>query len=724
MGASLSEFAEAARMTDPEDAGADGRGSARTILFSAPGVHCASCISVIEQDLGRQPGVLLARVNLSQKRIYVTASESIDADSIRDRIAGLGFKARELEARSSASNESEKVGFALLVRVGVAGFALFNVMLFSVVVWSGAEGATRSMMQWLSALIALPALAYSASPFFISAGRALSNWRMNMDTPISLAIALAASMSLFETWQNGEHVYFDAALALTFFLLAGRYFDERTRTVARSAAEELAALEPNRAIRLDSGVETEVPVDAVRIGDLVLARPGERIPVDGVVAEGHSELDKSFLTGESRPVPVGPNEAVAAGEMNLTGRLNIRVSAAGEDTSLRKIANLVALAERTRSKYASLASKAALIYAPAIHLAAATAFAVWFIGTGDARVAVNVAIALLIITCPCALGLAVPAVSTAASGKLFRERALLKSPTALERLASVDTVVFDKTGTLTVTDTVLADPARHDPESFAIAAALAESSNHPYARALARHATANGIKACRLEEVRERPGFGIEGRYGLQPVRLGSAGWVGVADDAGNATYLKVGGQEPTRFAFVNRMRSGASRAIRELKEMGLEVQVLSGDTAAAVEDAAARLGIECRRSERSPAEKSEIVQELAGNGRKVLMVGDGLNDTGALAFAHASMSPASALDAARVVSDIVLLDPDLQSIPRAIKISRKAKNRILENFGIAACYNLIAVPVAFLGLATPLAAAIAMSASSISVTLNAMRLK
>ena len=720
MGASLSDVSAAARATGP----ADGQSAARTILFSAPEVHCASCISAIERDLGQQPGVLLARVNLSQKRIYVTVSEAIDADSIRDRIAGLGFKARELEARSSASNESEKAGFAFLVRVGVAGFALFNVMLFSVVVWSGAEGATRSMMQWLSALIALPALAYSASPFFISAGRALSNWRMNMDTPISLAITLASSMSLFETWQNGEHVYFDAALALTFFLLAGRYFDEKTRTIARSAAEELAALEPNRAIRLDGGTETEVPVDAVRIGDIVLARPGERIPADGVVAEGHSDLDKSFLTGESRPVPVGPNEAVAAGEMNLTGRLNIRVTAAGEETSLRKIANLVALAEQTRSKYASLASKAALIYAPTIHLAAAIAFGAWFIGTGDARIAVNVAIALLIITCPCALGLAVPAVSTAASGKLFRERALLKSPTALERLASVDTVVFDKTGTLTVADTVLADPARHDPESFAIAAALAESSNHPYARALARHATANGIKPCRLEEVRERPGFGVEGRYGSKSVRLGSARWVGVAGETGNATYLKIGDQEPARFAFANRIRSGASGAIRELKEMGLEVQVLSGDADAAVEDAATRLGIECWQSERSPADKSEIIQELAGNGRKILMVGDGLNDTGALAFAHASMSPASALDAARVVSDVVLLDPDLRSIPRAIIISRKAKNRILENFGIAACYNLVAVPVAFLGLATPLAAAIAMSASSISVTLNAMRLK
>ena len=724
MGAGVSEFIEAGRATGPTEADSDEQGATRTILFSAPGVHCASCISAIERDLGKQPGVLHARVNLSRKRIFVTAAAATDADSIRDRLAGLGYKARELEARSSASNESENAGFALLARVGVAGFALFNVMLFSVVVWSGAEGATKSMMQWLSALIALPALAYSASPFFISAGRALSNRRMNMDTPISLAIALASGMSLFETWQDGEHIYFDAALALTFFLLAGRYLDEKTRTMARSAAEELAALEPSRATRLEGGAETEVPVDAVRIGDLVLVRPGERIPVDGLIAYGHSDLDKSLLTGESRPVPVGPNEDVAAGELNLTGRMTIRVAAAGEETSLRKIANLVALAEQAKSKYASLASKAAVIYAPTIHLAAAAAFAVWFIGTGDARVAINVAIALLIITCPCALGLAVPAVSTAASGKLFRERALLKSPTALERIASVDTVVFDKTGTLTLADTVLDDPAGHDPESFAIAAALAESSKHPYARALARHAKARGIGLLPLEDVRERPGFGIEGRYGSEAVRLGSAGWVGVADEAGNATYLKIGDQEPTKFAFSNRMRSGAARAISELKEMNLDVQVLSGDADAAVENAAERLGIEHWQSEMSPAEKSRFVQELAENGRKVLMVGDGLNDTGALAFAHASMSPASALDAARIVSDAVLLDPDLRSIPRAIRISRKAKNRILENFGIAACYNLVAVPVAFLGLATPLAAAIAMSASSISVTLNAMRLK
>ena len=210
----------------------------------------------------------------------------------------------------------------------------------------------------------------------------------------------------------------------------------------------------------------------------------------------------------------------------------------------------------------------------------------------------------------------------------------------------------------------------------------------------------------RLENVKEKPGFGIEGRYGADPVRLGSAEWVGLADEAGNATYLKIGDQQPVKFAFSNRMRAGAAQAILELKDMGLDVRMLSGDTAAAVEDAAIRTGIQNWQSDKSPTEKSSIIQELAASGRKVLMVGDGMNDTGALAFAHASMSPASALDAARVVSDIVLLDPDLKSIPKAVRISRKAKKRILENFGIAACYNLVAVPVAFLGLATPLAAA------------------
>nr|WP_321511739.1 heavy metal translocating P-type ATPase [uncultured Celeribacter sp.] len=690
-------------------------------VLSLPAIYCAACISGVERTLTRQPGVRAARVNLTLKRAQVEAGEDVSVDDLITALTQAGYEAYELDAGAISATETDRRGRAILTRIAVSGFAMMNVMLLSIAVWSGASDTTRDMFHWVSAAIALPAIAYAAQPFFGSAWTALRAKRLNMDVPISLAILLAGGMSLFETMESGSHAYFDAALSLTFFLLAGRYLDYRTRSVARSAAEELAALEVPRATLADG---TVVSIADLEKGTLVRVVPGARVPVDGIVVEGASELDRSLLTGESLPVAAAVETIVSAGEVNLTGPLIVKVTAAGEDSSLHRMADLVAMAETSRNRYTSLADRAAQIYAPLVHLLALAAFVGWVTATGDIRHSLNIAVAVLIITCPCALGLAVPAVTTAASGRLFRAGMLIKSATALERLAEVDTVVFDKTGTLTAGRPELSNLSDIEDQDRSIAMALASGSAHPLSSALFEATQNAGVQAAALSEVTEVPGQGIEAIWNGQRVRLGRAGWVGAAALAQTATYLSVGSGAPVAFTFVDHLRDGATEAVAALKRQGKDVVLLSGDAPAAVADIAQRVGIEAWDAECLPETKAFRVAELTRSGRKVLMVGDGLNDTAALAAAHVSISPASALEATRVVSDMVLLGKSLAPLGSATQVAVSATRRIKENFAVAAGYNMIAIPIALAGFATPLAAALAMSFSSITVSLNALRLR
>ncbi len=694
------------------------------IALSLPGIHCSACIATVERELNGHPGVEDARVNLTLKRAMVKAAPDLRAADLIPVLENAGFEAHELDPGALSATQADKAGRDLLMRLAVAGFASMNVMLLSVSVWSGASDATRDMFHWISAAIALPAIAFSAQPFFANAWSALRVRRLNMDVPIVLAIVLALVTSLWETALSGEHAYFDAALTLTFFLLAGRYLDYRTRAAARSAAEELTALEVPRAIKLVDGAEEEVAVATLAVGDLILVRPGGRMPVDGEIVSGQSELDRSLLTGETLPVFAEAGLSVSAGEVNLTGPLTIRATAVGEDTSLHRMADLVAIAESGRSRYTSLADKAAKLYAPGVHILSALSFLGWYIYSGDIRTALNIAAAVLIITCPCALGLAVPAVTTAASGRLFRKGMLIKHATALERLAEVDTVVFDKTGTLTSGTPELTNLGDHSRADLEIALALAEASSHPLSVALTKATRDAGIKPATLKDVTEVPGYGTEGNWRGQRVRLGRAAWTGAEEGNQTAAWLSVGGQAPATFLFTDSLRPGAAEAVQALRDAGRDVILISGDTQGAVQALAEKLGIDNWVAQALPQDKAARVQELSDQGRHVLMVGDGLNDTAALAAAHVSISPASALDAARVASDIVLLGNDLAPIADACDTAVKATKRIRENFRIATVYNIIAVPLAVVGLATPLIAALAMSTSSITVSLNALRLR
>ncbi len=698
------------------------------VILSLPTAHCATCITDVERALMAHPGVRAARVNLTLRRVTVDAP-GLAADDLIPVLDRIGYEAHELDPGTLSATAADRQGRDILMRIGVAGFAMMNIMILSIAVWSGAEAATRDMFHWISGAIALPTIAFAGQPFFASAWRSIRAGRLGMDVPISLALILASAISVFETIHSGRHAYFDAAVMLCFFLLVGRYLDYRTRAIARSAAEELTALEVPRATRIENGAERAVPVAELRPGDLIRIRPGARVPADGVVAEGMTEIDRSLLTGESLPVQAGPGAELSAGEVNLTGPLVLRVTAAGRDSSLSRLTELVAAAESARGRYTSLAERAARAYSPAVHLLALASFVGWMMSTGgDWRLSLNIAAAVLIITCPCALGLAVPAVVTAASGRLFRQGLLIKDGTALERLAEVSCVVFDKTGTLTMGMPQLVELSVIPPDGRPVAAALARASEHPLSRALA--AALDDVPPAELSEIREIPGFGVEACWQGRTVRLGRGEWAGNEDrpqtggaqgDAVSASYLSLGDGRSIRLLFVDRLRPGAEECVRALLARGRRVVLMSGDAPGPVGDIAVRLGIAEYHSQITPGGKAALIEALPG---RVLMVGDGLNDTAALVAAHVSISPATALDAARVASDIVLMGQELAPVADALDVACRARLRIKENFAISLLYNIVAVPFAIAGFATPLAAALAMSISSISVTLNALRLR
>jgi len=680
------------------------------LQFSVPGVTCAACIGKIERGLSHLNGVASVRVNLSMKRLSVAGQ--VDPEAIQSAVTAMGYDIYPLDiARLEAARDAQ--GRALLMRMAVAGFAMMNVMLLSVAIWSGASGATRDMFHMISAMIALPTVAYAGQPFFISAMTALRAGRLNMDVPISLAILLASGMSLFESLSGGAHAYFDAALSLTFFLLIGRYLDHRTRSTARSAARELAALEVQTAMRVDGAQSETVPASDLRMGDIVLVPTGSRVPIDGVLLSASALMDRSILTGESAAVTLQSGATLQAGEINLTAPLHLRSICDGTDTSLRRMAALVETAENARNGYTALADRAARIYAPAVHGLALAAFTGWWFATGDLRFAINVATAVLIITCPCALGLAVPAVSTAAVSRLFSLGYLVRHATALERLAEVTQIMCDKTGTLT-------RPFIQLPEDLSetdrqIAKALAQSSHHPLSRAVVT-ALAN-TPAADLTDVREVAGNGVVGRYGDISVRLGRGLWIGAANPG---LCLAIGDAPHTLLEAPEVLRPGVKAAIAGID---LPCEIVTGDAAGPAEALAARLSVPVI-SGATPQDKLNRLSILSAAGERVLMIGDGLNDTAVLAAAHASIAPSTALEASRNAADVVVLKESFADLPLVLHIARATRRLSQQNFAIAALYNAIAIPIALAGVATPLMAALAMSASSLTVLLNAQRMR
>jgi Cu2+-exporting ATPase len=693
--------------------------------LSVPGIHCGGCIHRIEAALSVLPGVESARVNLSSKRAAIRWTSDRPPPLI-ETLQNIGYEAHLYDAKADGKDTT----LAELIRaLAVAGFAASNIMLLSVSIWSGADPATRDLFHWLSALIALPALAYSGRVFFRSAWSVLRHGHTNMDVPISIGVCLAFGLSLYETFHHGSHAYFDASISLLFFLLIGRTLDHLMRERARTAVKGLARLAARGAlVQRADGMRDYLAVDEIAPGMTILLAAGERVPVDARVVSGQSDIDRSLLSGESEPVPARDGTLLQAGTLNLTGPLTIVATAGANDSFLAEMMRLMEAAESGRSSYRRIADRAARLYAPVVHSVALLTCIGWWIATGDAHRAITVAIAVLIITCPCALGLAVPMVQVVAARRLFELGILLKDGGALERLAEVDAVVFDKTGTLTQGQPRLLDANAIDPAAFNIAAAMAAHSRHPYSRALAAVPTAD-LPSLSAADVSEHPGAGMEAHIGPHIYRLGRSEWAldsTTADDAGTRganVVLARDGKLLAGFAFEDRLRDGARDAIAALSRDGFAVEILSGDREETVRRIANDLGAH-HLAEVSPGGKVDRITTIETSGRKVLMVGDGLNDAPALAAAHASMAPASAADVGRNAADLVFLHESLNAVPQAIGIAKAAARLVQQNLGLAIVYNIVAVPVAVLGYVTPLLAAVAMSSSSVIVIANALRLR
>ena len=689
--------------------------------LAVDGLQCGACVWLIESVLGRDPSVTAARVNMTTRQLRLAWTGAAEnGGALVGRIESLGYRLVPFDPACLAAAQ-DRTGRDLLRALAVAGFAAANVMLPAIAIWIGLVSdmgpATRALLHWVSAAIALPAIIFAVRPFWRSAWGALRQGRTNMDVPIAVGVTLVTGMSLVQTINHAEHAYFDSAVALLFFLLVGRVLDHYARAHARAAAEQLIALQQSDVGVLEpDGTLVRRDSASVAAGSRILVAPGERIGVDGTIELGDGLLDTALVTGESLPVAAVPGSRVFAGTLNLGGPITVRAAATGGATLLAECVRLMDAAEARRSRFVRFADRVARRYAPVVHLAAALTFLWWWGIQGMALAdALLIAAAVLIITCPCALALAVPAVQVIGTGRLFRRGVLVKSPTALERLAEIDTVVFDKTGTLT--DPALHLVSTHAPGTLRLAASLAVASRHPLARALA--AAAGPVVPA--GDVRETVGAGLE----HCAIRLGSAAFAGAAATATTpALYLARPGFAVERFDFAECLRPEAAATIAALAALGLEVRLLSGDREPAVASAAAGAGIAHWRAGCSPVDKVAAIEALQAAGRRVLMVGDGLNDGPCLAAAHVSMSPSTAAEISQNAADVVFQGISLAAVADTIRTARRMRALCRQNIALSLGYNLLMVPVAIAGLVTPWLAALAMSTSSLLVIGNSFRLR
>ncbi len=701
-------------------------GSAQQLELLVEGVHCANCIRKIEARLSSDPAITHARVNLALRRLSVEwVGRPDQAETIGETVRGLGYTVAPYDA-GSLSHAHHRTGRELLRCLAIAAFASSNVMMLAWAVWAGQTqgmpAGTQAFFNWLSALVAVPALAIAGRPFYRSALGALRAGRTNIDVPIVAALVLATAISMMELIRHGTHVYFDSATMLLFVLLVGRYLDFRVRARSREAIERLAMLRAEHATILRADGRTAVvPASAVEPGMLVVVAPGEAVPVDGLVMNGETVLDRSAVTGETLPEQVRPGDEVLAGCINGPVSLRIRASKAVAGSHLSEILRLVEQAQLEKGRAATLADRLSAVWTPLVHAVALLTLLGWWLVVGaDLPTALLHAVTVLIIACPCAIGLAIPAVQVAAIGGLLRRGVLVRSGDALDRLATIDRVVFDKTGTLTDARPELVD-VPSDPRALRLAAALAGASRHPFARALTRRLG----RGATVEDLAETPGTGVSGLADGERAQLGSAAFCGIADEAKDGlgeVWLATASTPPTRFVFADTIRADALETVDYFREAGIGISVLSGDRPGAVERCAAALCVTDYRGGLKPEDKATLLSGWRDEGGTPLMVGDGLNDAPALAAAHVSASFGHGVMATQVAADLVLPAEALSTLVLAHITAVRARRIVRQNLAFAATYNIVLIPIGVLGLVSPLIAAAAMSASSIVVTLNALR--
>lgn len=692
------------------------------------GMHCAACVRLIENALAANDDVLSARVNMTTERLtFSWAGPVTRGDTLAAQIIKLGYKLHD-----PGDDESDKISAnaekQLLKAIAVAGFSAANLMLLSIGLWSSDEEtmgfATRDFFHWLSALIALPTVAYSGRPFFHSAFSALKERHTNMDVPISLAVILASLMSISEAARHGEYVYFDSAVMLLFFLLIGRYLDARAKGKARESASRLLSKLAGSATVIDGDGVRRVAIKDLKAGMRLLVAAGENIPADGTIVKGETDIDHSLISGETIPVHAEVGSATLAGTLNLTAPIELTVTKASEQSLLSEIVRMMETAEQGAAKYVRLADRAASLYTPVVHVLSAATFIGWLLWGMPWQASLLNAVTVLIITCPCALGLAVPVVQVLASGTLLKNGVLLKSGDALERLAGIDTIVFDKTGTLTVGKPQL-EGGTYKPDDLKVAASLAVNSRHPLSVALYESYTGDLHDL----DVTEIAGKGLTSNFEGKTVKLGSRRWCGHEEPSNNDTaalelWLSVDGVPRAHFLFADALRSDAAQMIAALRQKNIDVHLLSGDRKTVANRIATELGIENVTAETSPLEKCDYINELKQQGKSILMVGDGLNDAPALAAATVSMSPSSAVDITQNTADIVFQGEQLMPVFDTMQVAKQSNSLVRQNFGLAITYNIFAIPLAVFGFVTPMIAAAAMSGSSLVVILNAFRLR
>ncbi|WDH37274.1 heavy metal translocating P-type ATPase [Pseudomonas chlororaphis] len=696
------------------------------------GISCAACGWLIEKHLRSLPAVAEARLNLSNHRLHVRWADSqLPLSQVLSELRLIGYAAHPYQA-DRASEQLASENRLALRQLGVAGLLWFQAMMATMATWPefniDLSPELHTILRWVALFLTTPIVFYSCAPFFKGALRDLRTRHLTMDVSVSLAIGAAYIAGIWTSITGVGELYFDAVGMFALFLLAGRYLERRARERTAAATAQLVNLLPASCLRLGADGQSErILLSELRLGDQVLVHPGAILPADGKILDGQSSIDESLLTGEYLPQPRSIGDAVTAGTLNVEGALTVEVLALGQDTRLSAIVRLLDRAQAEKPRLAEIADRAAQWFLLFSLIAAAAIGLLWW--QLDASRAFWIVLAMLVATCPCALSLATPTALTAATGTLHKLGLLLTRGHVLEGLNQIDTVIFDKTGTLTegrlALRSILPVGDLDSQQCLGLAAALENRSEHPIARAFGRAPLA-------AEEVLSMPGLGLEGLVGEQRLRIGQPAFVcelsacavpAMPDEAGQ--WLLLGdSQGPLAWLVLDdRLRSDAPALLAACKARGWNTLLLSGDSSPMVASVAAELGIDEARGGLRPDDKLQVLQQLHRQGRKVLMLGDGVNDVPVLAAADISVAMGSATDLAKTSADAVLLSNRLDALVQAFGLARRTRRIIIENLLWAGLYNGLMLPFAALGWITPVWAAIGMSISSLTVVLNALRL-
>ncbi|PQZ90783.1 MULTISPECIES: heavy metal translocating P-type ATPase [Pseudomonas] len=708
----------------------DGDLAETTLLME--GISCAACGWLIEKHLRGLPAVAEARLNLSNHRLHVRwADAQLPLSHVLSELRHIGYAAHPYQADRAAEQLATENRRALR-QLGVAGLLWFQAMMATMATWPefniDLSPELHVILRWVAMFLTTPIVFYSCAPFFKGALRDLRTRHLTMDVSVSLAIGGAYLAGIWTAITGVGELYFDAVGMFALFLLAGRYLERRARERTAAATAQLVNLLPASCLRLNAEGQSErILLSELALGDRVLVHPGAVLPADGVIVDGQSSIDESLLTGEYLPQPRHAGDAVTAGTLNVESALTVEVRALGHDTRLSAIVRLLERAQADKPRLARIADRAAQWFLLCSLIAAAVIGLVWW--ELDSARAFWIVLAMLVATCPCALSLATPTALTAATGSLHKLGLLLTRGHVLEGLNQIDTVIFDKTGTLTEGRLALRAirplGALGSDECLGLAAALENRSEHPIARAFGRAPLA-------ADEVLSTPGLGLEGRVGERQLRIGQPGYVcalsgcptpAPPDEAGQ--WLLLGDRDGALAWFVldDRLRSDAPALLAACKARGWRTLLLSGDSSPMVASVAAELGIDDARGGLRPDDKLLVLQQLHQEGRRVLMLGDGVNDVPVLAAADISVAMGSATDLAKTSADAVLLSNRLDALVQAFTLARRTRRVIIENLLWAGLYNGLMLPFAALGWVTPIWAAVGMSLSSLTVVLNALRL-